>query len=352
MPLHLRLNLILFHCDDLFFYVDVCVYDDGFCFCMCYISSTIESVKYTLYNGADTTGTKVGEGELSSIGGSIEITREGTTTVEIIAKDYAGNEAKTTSTVKLDKTAPEYSRMIQLLGVYNEHEIPESEWNIIHDGWTYNHDVSLDGIKDIHSGIKKVNIKFTSADGATTETTLNSHQTSSSFSESGKYDLTLIDNAGNVRNISFAINKDLQNVINVIGVDALGKLNIAVTDGDDMLTFYKKENSESKYTKMYNGITDQLVDGKTGVRYIYGQNDSGKKSNTLYVIVAPSTEYGISLMSLNATPNRYLNIDAEGGNVTVKKIDEIFNPGINKNISVGSVVEINEDGVYSITTND
>ena len=104
---------------------------------MCYISSTIESVKYTLYNGADTTGTKVGEGELSSIGGSIEITREGTTTVEIIAKDYAGNEAKTTSTVKLDKTAPEYSRMIQLLGVYNEHEIPESEWNIIHDGWTY-----------------------------------------------------------------------------------------------------------------------------------------------------------------------------------------------------------------------
>lgn len=139
---------------------------------MCYISSTIESVKYTLYNGADTTGTKVGEGELSSIGGSIEITREGTTTVEIIAKDYAGNEAKTTSTVKLDKTAPEYSRMIQLLGVYNEHEIPESEWNIIHDGWTYNHDVSLDGIKDIHSGIKKVNIKFTSADGATTETTL------------------------------------------------------------------------------------------------------------------------------------------------------------------------------------
>ncbi len=316
------------------------------------LSSTIESVKYTLYNGADTTGTKVGEGELSSIGGSIEITREGTTTVEIIAKDYAGNEAKATSTVKLDKTAPEYSRMIQLLGVYNEHEIPESEWNIIHDGWTYNHDVSLDGIKDIHSGIKKVNIKFTSADGATTETTLNSHQTSSSFSESGKYDLTLIDNAGNVRNISFAINKDLQNVINVIGVDALGKLNIAVTDGDDMLTFYKKENSESKYSKMYNGITDQLVDGKTGVRYIYGQNDSGKKSNTLYVIVAPSTEYGISLMSLNATPNRYLNIDAEGGNVTVKKIDEIFNPGINKNISVGSVVEINEDGVYSITTND
>lgn len=316
------------------------------------LSSTIESVKYTLYNGADTTGTKVGEGELSSIGGSIEITREGTTTVEIIAKDYAGNEAKATSTVKLDKTAPEYSRMIQLLGVYNEHEIPESEWNIIHDGWTYNHDVSLDGIKDIHSGIKKVNIKFTSADGATTETTLNSSQTSSSFSESGKYDLTLIDNAGNVRNISFAINKDLQNVINVIGVDALGKLNIAVTDGDDMLTFYKKENSESKYTKMYNGITDQLVDGKTGVRYIYGQNDSGKKSNTLYVIVAPSTEYGISLMSLNLAPNRYLNIDAEGGNVTVKKIDEIFNPGINKNISVGSVVEINEDGVYSITTND
>ena len=103
---------------------------------------------------------------------------------------------------------------------------------------------------------------------------------------------------------------------------------------------------------MYNGITDQLVDGKTGVRYIYGQNDSGKKSNTLYVIVAPSTEYGISLMSLNLAPNRYLNIDAEGSNVTVKKIDEIFNPGINKNISVGSVVEINEDGVYSITTND
>lgn len=316
------------------------------------LSSTIESVKYTLYNGDDTTGTKVGEGELSSIGGSVEITREGTTTVEIVAKDYAGNEAKAAATVKLDKTAPEYSRMIQLLGVYNEHEIPESEWNIIHDGWTYNHDVSLDGIKDIHSGIKKVNIKFTSADGAATETTLNSSQTSSSFSESGKYDLTLIDNAGNVRNISFAINKNLQNVINVIGVDAVGKLNIAVTDGNDMLAFYKKENSESKYSKMYNGVTDRLVDGKTGVRYIYGQNDSGKKSNTLYVIVAPSTEYGISLMSLSATPNRYLNIDAEGGNVTVKKVDEIFNPGINKNISVGSVVEINEDGVYSITTNE
>ncbi|MGM9551817.1 MAG: Ig-like domain repeat protein [Clostridia bacterium] len=312
------------------------------------LSSTIKSVTYELLNGAHKE-----KGELSSIGGSIEITREGITKVKITAEDYAGNiETIDTCEVKIDKTAPEYSGIVELLGVYNEHEIPESKWNVIHDGWTYNHNVSLEGIEDTHSGIKKVNITFTGDDGAVTETTLNSSQTSSSFSENGKYDLTLIDNAGNVRNISFTINKDLQNVINVIGIDEFGKLNIAVTDGDDMLTFYKKENSESKYTKMYNGITNQLIDGKTGVRYIYGQNDAGKKSNTLYVIVAPSTEYGISLMSLSSIPNRYLNIDAEGEKVTVTKIDEIFNPGINENISVGSVVEINEDGIYSITTND
>ena len=336
--------------------VTIDVFDKG-------LSSEIDYVEYTLKKkiggtwsevGTMSGSTKTGEdnpAKLTSRGGQISISNDGEYVLEVTAHDYAGNSRTQSVEVKVDRTAPTYSGSVSL-SLYNVHNIAESNWNTIHDGWTYNHAVSLAGVTDATSGLKKVDVKFTNEKGESTSTTLGAHQTGAEFTASGKYELTLTDNAGNVRNIGFTIDETLENVINVVGVDAVGKLQIAVTDGDDMLTFYKKENSESKYTKMYNGITDQLVDGKTGVRYIYGQNDSGKKSNTLYVIVAPSTEYGISLMSLNATPNRYLKIDAEGGNVTVKKIDEIFNPGINKNISVGSVVEINEDGVYSITTND
>ncbi|MBQ3022042.1 MAG: Ig-like domain repeat protein [Clostridia bacterium] len=295
--------------------------------------------------------------KLNTRGGQILINEEGEYQLEVTAIDNLGNESTMqTVDIKIDKTAPSYSGSVTL-SLFNIHTI--NNWDDIHDGWTYNHPVSISGINDSISGIKDIKIKVTTESGVTNETTLNASQTGTSFSTDGKYDLTITDNAGNVRNISFVIDKDLENVINVVGVDEFGKVNVAVTDGDDMLTFYSMEDeSDAVETKMHKtGVTDQLWDGRTGVRYIYGRDDAGKTTNKLHVIVAPSNNYEITLSSLMetesaATPNRYLNIDADGESVTIKKTAELFNTNINKNIFAGSIVEINEDGVYSITTND
>ena len=276
--------------------------------------------------------------------------------VTIKALDNENNElVSETVTVGIDKTAPTYSGAVEF-SLFNVHTI--NNWDDIHDGWTYNHPVDISGITDDLSGVKEVKVRATTESGTVDEITLNANQTGTSFTTDGKYDLTITDNVGNVRNISFVIDKDLRNVINVVGVDAFGKVNVAVTDGNEMLKFFSMEDeSGAGEIKMYNGVTDQLWDGRTGVRYIYGKNDAGYITNKLHVIVAPNNNYGITLSSLMeegniATPNRYLSFGTEGENVTVKKINGLFNQGINTNVSVGSVVEISEDGVYSITTND
>lgn len=336
--------------------VNVKVYDKGY-------ASGVTAITYKLVDkktkkavlecsgGYSTTATDApNPANFTTSGGQLLISDDGEYELTVAAEDRAGNVDSRTVEIKIDKTAPTYSGSVEL-SLFNVHTI--DNWDDIHDGWTYNHPVDISGIADSLSGVKEIKIRATTESGVVDETTLSASQTGTSFSTDGKYELIITDNAGNIRNISFVINKDLKNVINVVGVDAFGKVNIAVTDGGEMLAFYGVEDeSGAKEAKLYNGITDQLWDGKTGVKYIYGKNDAGKITNKLHVIVAPSNEYGISLTSLSATPNRYLNIDVEGENVTVKKVDEIFNPGINKNISVGSIVEIVEDGVYSITTKD
>ncbi|MBR3933716.1 MAG: hypothetical protein IKJ68_07395 [Clostridia bacterium] len=334
--------------------VNVTVSDKGY-------ASGVGAIQYVLVN--KNTGATVMKGGYSTQspeapnpanfttdGGQILIGNDGLYELSVTAQDRAGNEVTRKVEVKVDKTAPTYSGSVEP-SLFNVHTI--NNWDNVHDGWTYNHAVDISGITDSLSGVKEIKVKATTESGVVDETTLNASQTGTSFSTDGKYDLTITDNAGNVRNISFVINKDLRNVINVVGVDAYGKVNIAVTDGNERLSFYSKEDeSGAREVKMFNGVTDQIWDGKTGVKYIYAKNDSGKTTNKLHLIIAPSNEYGITLMNLDTAPNRYLDINTDGSSVSVKKVAEIFNPNINKDIYVGSTLEINEDGVYSITTND
>lgn len=331
-------------------YVNVDIVDQG-------ISSGIKEIQYKLTGATNRDGkwlATTGENNwahLNSHGGQIPVHAEGKTTLTVIVTDYAGNSTTEKCEVKIDRTAPEYSGLVTLLGEYDSYAIDEGEWDNIHDGWTYNHNVSLNGIEDSLSGIRSIHVTFT--DGENTAT-LDNIQTDYIFSESGKYHVVMTDNAGNVRDISFAIDKSLVNVINIIGVTPNGRLHIAVTDGPDMLTFYSKENSDSKFNKLHNGVTDQLWDGATGVRYIYGSNDAGKKSNTLYVLVAPSESYGVSLASLekDEAPNRYMDIALEeGSGVSVVRNAALFQSSLNENVSVSSRVKLDKDGIYTIQKN-
>lgn len=327
-------------------YITVDILDKG-------LSSQIKSVEYTLTNKNDPSKTKTGNianatdnwAKLNSNGGTIVVTDEGDYTLYVKATDTAGNYGEQSVDIKIDKTAPTYSGSVKM-SLFNVHEIPETDWDIIHDGWTYNHDVSLNGVTDSLSGIKKVDVTFTGKDGTITKSDV---QTNYMFSSSGKYNVVITDNAGNIRNISFAIDKSLKHTINVVEVDSVGKINVAVTDGSERLTFYQKDEDSTSFKKMFNGVTDQFWDGATGVRQIYAVDDSGNKTNTLYVLVAPSENYELTLMNLSNSPNRYLGIDLNGENVTVVKNKELFNSNLNKSINAISEINLNEDGIYTIT---
>jgi len=330
------------------------------------LSSQIKEIRYEVEDCKDASNNRVGcsndednnWAKFNSNGGQIIISEEGSYKVKVTATDYAGNYSEQFVWVNIDKTAPTYSGSVSL-STFNIHTI--NNWDDIHDGWTYNHPVSIAGIVDELSGLKDIKVRVTTESGVTDETVLNASQTDASFSTDGEYVLTITDNAGNARTIGFVIDKDLKNVINVVGVDEFGKVHVAVTDGDEMLSFYSIEDeSNAKVVDMHNGITDQIWDGRTGVRYIYGVNGKKQMTNKLHLIVAPSDEYEITLASIMDTvavakPNRFLSFN-ESGNVTVKKIVEEPTPnadivfGLGEEVKVNSNFEINEDGIYTITT--
>ncbi len=293
---------------------------------------------------------------LTTKGGQMIFSEEGEYELIVTAVDAAGNKSQEVNAfIRIDKTAPTYSGSVTP-SLFNIHRI--NNWDDIHDGWTYNHAVDISGIVDNLSGIKEIKVTAITETGNTISTVLDSTATGTSFDTDGTYALEITDNAGNVRNLTFVINKKLTNVINVVGVDEYGKVNVAVTDGDERLSFYSVEDEVGAADiKLHNGVTNQLWDGRTGIRYIYGKNDSGKITNKLHVFVAPSNEYDISLSTFmdsaaTSAPNRFVDIDAEGANVKVTQVDKLFAPGILKDVQTGSSVKINEDGVYSIITNN
>lgn len=329
------------------------------------IASGIADIEYTLVKLAEngrvieTAEGFVNNGNnwanLNTRGGQIVISEEGRYQLTVKAIDHAGNsETVTVNDINIDKTAPTYSGSVAM-SLFNVHTI--NNWDDIHDGWTYNHPVSISGICDNLSGINNIKVQVTTETGNVNETVLSAGQTGTSFSTDGTYCLTITDNAGNVRVLSFVIDKDLENVINVIGVDAFGKVHVAVTDGDEMLTFYSREdeNNAAEVKIHENGVTDQLWDGRTGVRYIYGKNDAGEVTNKLHVLVAPVANYDVTLTGLLSgngaiTANRFMSVDCEGQDVTVTKVEEIFRPGIRESVTVNSILNITEDGIYQVTT--
>ena len=303
------------------------------------LSSAISTVTAKYYDGtvvedakklSDEDVSKFMVASLTSEGGTIDVKREGITTVVITATDVAGNVSEQTFTVKIDKTAPSYT------GVTN--------------GYIYNYDVTMDEVKDTLSGIKSVNIVFTSGSNSTTRDNV---QSSYKFSESGKYTVTLVDNAGNVETVTFTIDKSLKYVINVTEVDDMGRVKVEVLDGS-MLTFYQKANSETRFTSM-NVKHDSVWIERTGVYYINAKDDRGNVSNTLYIIIAPTKD--VTIASLKTTPNRDVTVNvADDENVTITKIKEIFNANMNDVVYSGSGatqpnVELFEDGVYVIENN-
>ena len=299
------------------------------------LSSGIESVKAEYYDGADVTeAKKLSESEaaknvtaLTSAGGTIDVTREGVTTVVVTAQDAAGNVSEQSFTVRVDKTAPAFTGVA--------------------DGQTYSGAVTMDNVKDALSGVAKADIVYTNGSNMTERSNV---QDSYQFTDPGQYTVTLTDKAGNAQTVNFTISNNFKYVINVTEVDDMGRVKVEVLDGS-MLTFYQMKDGDSNFTST-NVKHDSIWLEKTGVYYINARDAEGNASNTLYIIVAPSKD--VTAKTLTAAPNRDVTLKVgEDENLTITKIKEIFTGDVNKVVFSGNGadkpdVELMEDGVYKI----
>ncbi len=316
------------------------------------LSSAINEVKVDYYYGATVDeAKKMSDADvaeymveaLTAEGGTIDVKREGKTTVVVTATDAAGNTAEQIFVVNIDKSAPTYTGF--------------------NNGWVYNTDVWMKDVTDDviineevkeRSGIESVKIVFTSETGLVT--TRENIQTNYEFTADGTYEITLTDKAGNSTTVSFVIDKDLEFVINVWEVDDTGRVLVAVDDYETVTenyTFYEKFNENRTFTEEHTGTFDWI--DKTGVYQIYATDKKGNRSNTLTVLIAPTKN--VNTENVMNEPLRDVDlIIPEDENVTITKTTEIFNENMNELIYSGTGankpnVALFEDGVYVIVEN-
>lgn len=287
------------------------------------LSAGIDKVSYKLTNkstaGAVATTTRTGE--LPSVGGTIEVTQEGISTVEIIAVDYAGNTTMQTTNVLVDKSAPTFT------GVTNNS--------------TYNKDVTMSAVTDQLSGIQSVTITHTSGDNTSVSRNV---QESYGFTDDGVYAVEMVDKVGNYEKVTFTMAKNLKNVINIVEVDQYGRVKIEVLSGEKV-TFYQNKNNTGYVTTDVKA--KHIWIEKTGVYGIYGVDANGKTTNTLNFIVSRSSAMAPDLIP--SVLNRDVYVDVTE-NTMITRIKEVLKGTVNDSIYNGSNAEVHlqEDGVYVI----